>query len=74
MGTTERDRGRINKMIRVAVVMAVIGLLCVFAVLWRGFAPWSMGVGMFIGMPLIITAIIIYLFAVIRDMKDHGLL
>ena len=52
----------------------LIGLLSVLLFLWSGFAPWSVGVGLFFGAPLLIIAVMLYLIAVVRDLRQRGAL
>jgi hypothetical protein len=62
------------RLINIAVDIAMVGLVCVYLFLWHGLGAWSMGLGMFIGMPLLLIAILLYVAAVARDMKRRGAL
>jgi len=62
------------RLINIAVDIAMVGLVCVYLFLWHGLGAWSMGLGMFIGMPLLLIAILIYGVAVARDLKRRGAL
>jgi len=64
----------VTRLISTAVDIALVGLVCVDLFLWHGFGAWSMGLGMFIGMPLLLIAILLYVVAVARDMKRRGAL
>ena len=64
----------VTRLTRLAVNFALIGLVCVLLFLWHGMGAWSMGLGMFIGMPLLLIAILLYVVAVARDMKRRGAL
>jgi hypothetical protein len=64
----------VTRLIGIAVDIALIGLVCVYLFLWHGMGAWSMGLGMFIGMPLLLIAILLYVVAVARDMKRRGAL
>jgi len=64
----------VTRLIGIAVDIALIGLVCVYLFLWHGLGAWSMGLGMFIGMPLLLIAILLYVVAVARDMKRRGAL
>ena len=59
--------------VRIAVICAVAGLLCALVFLWRGFTPWSL-ISVLLGYPLLIAALLLYLFAVARDLRRHGVL
>lgn len=62
------------RLIGIAVDIAMVGLVCVYLFLWHGLGAWSMGLGMFIGMPLLLIAILLYGIAVARDLKRRGAL
>ena len=64
----------VTRLIGIAVNIALVGLVCVYLFLWHGLGAWSMGLGMFIGMPLLLIAILLYVVAVARDMKRRGAL
>ena len=64
----------VTRLICIAVDIALVGLVCVYLFLWHGMGAWSMGLGMFIGMPLLLIAILLYVVAVARDMKRRGAL
>jgi hypothetical protein len=61
----------INRLIRVAVVLGVFGLFFNLLFLITGFTGWTVGVGVFLGMPILLVAVILYIIAVIRDLKKH---
>ncbi len=71
---TSEEATVINKLVRIAVVCALTGLLSVLLFLWSGFAPWSVGVGLFFGGPLLVIAVILYLIAVARDLRHREVL
>ena len=71
---TSEEATVINRLVRIAVACALIGLLSVLSFLWSGFAPWSVGVGLFLGAPLLIIAVMLYLIAVVRDLRQRGVL
>ena len=60
--------------IRAAVACALVGLLCVLRFLWSGFTPWSLTVGIILGCPLLLIAILLSVIAVARDLQQHRLL
>lgn len=64
-------QNKINKLIRIAVLVGSIGLACLLIYLVVGFQPWSVGVGIFLGFPLLTAAIVIYIVAVVKDLKRH---
>lgn len=64
----------IAPLLRLAVACAVIGLLCILLFLWRGFTVWSLGVGVFLGIPLLTLAFVLYIIAVVRDLRQQGIL
>lgn len=80
--TMETDRPTIQRQpsawvqreLTLAVHFAIAGLLCVLLFLWYGFGAWSMGLGTFIGIPLLGLAILLYLGAVAADLKKRGAL
>ena len=71
---TSEEATVINKLVRIAVGCALIGLLSVLLFLWSGFAPWSVGIGVFFGAPLLVIAVMLYLIAVVRDLRQRGVL
>ena len=72
--TAPEEATGVNTLVRAAVVCALIGLLSALLFLWSGFAPWSMGVGIFFGAPLLVIAVMVYLIAVVRDLRQRGVL
>lgn len=64
----------VTRLTSLAVNFALVGLVCVLLFLWHGMGAWSMGLGMFIGMPLLMIAILLYGVAVARDLKRRGAL
>lgn len=65
---------KIDKLIRLAVIFGVIGLCCIFVFLLYGFKAWSVGIGIFLGMPILLTGIVLYVIAVVRDLKKHDVI
>ena len=70
---TAKEAPEVSALVRVAVAGAMVGLLCVLLFLWRGFTVWSLGVGIFLGSPLLLVAMVLYVIAVARDLRRHGL-
>ena len=64
----------VTRLTSIAVDIALVGLVCVLLFLWNGLGAWSMGLGMFVGMPFLVIAILLYVVAVTRDMKRRGAL
>lgn len=61
----------VNKLIRLSVIAGCIGLFCILLFLITGFEAWSVGVGIFLGFPILLIAVVMYIVAVIRDLKRH---
>ena len=53
---------------------AIAGLACVLLFLWNGFGAWTIGMGTFVGMPLLMLAVLLYIGAVVTDLKTRGAL
>ena len=64
-------KNKINRLIRTAVLMGSAGLICLLIYLMVGFEPWSVGIGIFLGFPLMIVALVLYVVAVVKDLKRH---
>ncbi len=64
----------VNILVRLSVVSALIGLFCVLLFLWSGFAEWSVGLGVFLGAPLLVVAVALHIIAVMRDLRQRGVL
>jgi membrane protein implicated in regulation of membrane protease activity len=62
---------RVRWLVRAAVLVAIVALGCVMVFLWAGFRAWSVGLGVFLGAPLLMLAMGLYLTAVIRDLKNR---
>lgn len=67
-------RKSINKLIRLSVITGCLGLLCVLLFLLFGFQAWSVGIGIFLGFPILLMAVVIYIIAVVRDLKKHDVI
>jgi hypothetical protein len=68
-GTTGR-----TVLLRVAVALAVAGLIGVLPLLFVGFSPLTMGIGLFVGFPALILADVAYVVVVFNDLRRHELL
>lgn len=64
----------VRRQLALAVNCALAGLACILLFLWNGFGAWSMGLGTFIGIPLLLIAIVLYVSAVAFDLKRRGAL
>ena len=64
----------VARQLDLAVISAIVGLLCVLLFLWHGFGAWSMGLGTFVGLPLLGVAVVLYITAVAADLKRRGAL
>jgi len=64
----------IRSQLGLAVHCTLLGLVCILMFLWNGFGAWSMGLGMFIGIPLVVIGVILYLTAVAFDLRQSGAL
>jgi hypothetical protein len=64
----------VARQLTLAVNCAIVGLACVLLFLWHGFGAWTMGLGTFVGMPLLLLAVLLYIGAVVTDLKTWGAL
>ncbi|MFO7313392.1 hypothetical protein [Rhodothermus marinus] len=64
----------VDRLLRTAVVLAIVGLSCLLIFLISGFAAWSVGLGIFLGVPLLVVALVLYVLVVIRDLRRRGAL
>ncbi len=62
------------RVLRPAMIYTIVGLLCVTCYLWQGFGVWSFGIGILLGVPILIIGMGLYLVAVLRDLRRHGIL
>lgn len=60
--------------IRWAVLCTLTGLICVLLFLVSGFQAWSVGLGVFLGFPLLLSGIGFYVAAVVRDLRRRDVL
>lgn len=63
-----------SRLLSPAIGCTIVGLLCVTFYLWQGFGVWSFGVGILFGIPTLVVGMGLYLVAVIRDLRRHGIL
>jgi hypothetical protein len=59
-------------LVRGAVACMIVGLGCLGVFLWQDFSAWSVGLGILAGIPLTLTALALYLLAVVRELHRHG--
>jgi multidrug efflux pump subunit AcrB len=64
----------IDKLVRTAVILAIAGMLLVLMFLIAGFRAWSVGLGVFLGMPVMLAGVLLYVYAVIRDLRYRNVL
>jgi hypothetical protein len=62
----------VSPLVRIAVGCALVSLCCLAVLLWYGFTPWSVGVGIVLGVPLFAVAVVLYGVAVVRELHRHG--
>ena len=65
---------QIDRLIRISVILTMTGMLLVLLFLIAGFEAWSVGLGVFLGMPVMLAGVIIYIYAVIRDLRESKVL
>ena len=61
-------------LLRLARHCTSVGLLGVAFYLWQRFSVWSFGVGILFGFPVLVVGILLYLLAVVRDLRQRGIL
>lgn len=67
-------RPRPDRLLRTAVGCALAGTACLLAFLVRGFSAWSVGLGLFLGAPLLAAGMLLYVIGVVRDLKRRRVL
>ncbi len=71
MESTKQNGKSIDYLVRTAVILVAVGLLLVFLFLVFGFRSWSVGLGIFLGGPVVMVGVIVYIISVIRDLRQH---
>ena len=71
MESTDRGDKKIDYLVRSAVILVTTGLIFVFLFLIFGFQSWSVGLGIFLGGPIVMVGVVVYLISVIRDLRQH---
>jgi hypothetical protein len=61
-------------LIRIAAILAVVGLVFMLFFFVLGFRPWTIGLGVFVGGPAVMLAIAMYVVAVVRDLRAKEVL
>lgn len=69
-----RTSAWVTGQVALAVNCAIAGQACVLLFLWKGFGPWTMGLGTFVGLPLLGIALVLYVGAILTDLKTRGTL
>ena len=71
LDNNEKD---IDTLVRTAILCTMAGMLLTLIFLIFGFRSWSVGVGVFLGMPVMILGMGLYVIAVIRDLRKRKVL
>jgi hypothetical protein len=64
----------VDKLVRIAILCTMTGMLLILIFLIIGFRAWSVGLGVFIGMPVMLLGVGLYVVAVFRDLKFRKVL
>ena len=74
--TTQHDQvpQQVDRLVRAAILCTMAGMLLVLIFLIFGFQSWSVGLGVFLGMPIMILGVALYVVAVFRDLKSRKVL
>jgi len=64
----------VDKLVRTAILCTISGMLLVLIFLIFGFQAWSVGIGVFLGMPVMLTGVGLYIIAVFRDLRNRRVL
>ena len=63
-----------SRLMRLAILLAIAGLGCILVYLSRGFSPWTFGVGILLGVPLLLVGMLLFVVHVLRDLRHRGAL
>ena len=63
-----------SRLMRLAVLFAIVGLGCILVYVSRGFSPWTFGVGILLGVPLLLVGMLLFVVQVLRDLRQRGAL
>lgn len=64
----------VTRQLMLAVNCAIVGLACILLFLWYEFGAWTIGLGTFVGIPLLGVAVLLYIGAVVTDLKTRNAL
>ncbi len=64
----------VDKLVRTAILCTMAGMILILTFLVFGFQAWSVGLGMFLGMPVMLFGVGLYVVAVFRDLKNRNVL
>ena len=64
----------VTRQLMLAVKCAIVGLACILLFLWNEFGAWTIGLGTFVGIPLLGVAVLLYIGAVVTDLKTRNAL
>ncbi len=73
-GDDPRAGGWVDREITLSAVFILAGLACLLLFLVKGIGAFTMGLGMFVGIPLVLLGIVFYLIAVVDDLRRRGAL
>lgn len=74
MSETAENSKPIDKLIRTSVILVMAGMVLVLLFLIAGFQAWSVGLGVFLGIPVMLAGVVLYIYAVIRDLRQSKIL
>lgn len=75
MNSTDNSGVRkVDQLVRIAILCTMAGMLLVLVFLVFGFGAWSVGIGVFLGMPVMILGVVLYVIAVFRDLRIRKVL
>ncbi len=64
----------VHTRIQWAVLLTLAGLSCVLLFLLSGFQSWSVGIGVFLGFPLLLSGVGLYVAGVVQDLRRRDVL
>jgi len=74
MSDPNRQPKEIDRLIRISVALTMFGMVLVLLFLIAGFQAWSVGLGVFLGMPVMLAGVALYIYTVIRDLRYRKVL
>lgn len=72
--SNKQNPEEVDKLVRTAILCTITGMFLVLIFLVFGFQSWSVGLGVFLGMPVMFLGTILYVVAVFRDLRQHRVL